>query len=148
MRIVTYASLTAVVLSASLLVSTGCASLLLPAVVEETGQAPAAESVIERSLNNTPPVANAGSDQTVSAGQKVILNGTGSGDADGDALIFFWRQSAGDTTVELLGSFSAVPTFLAPADLSAATTVTFRLEVSDGFSFTADDISVTIQAAP
>ena len=148
MRIATYAPLTAVFLSAILLVFTGCAGLFLPGLVEETTQATAAESEIERSLNNTPPVANAGSDQTVTAGQEVVLDGTGSGDADGDALIFFWRQTGGDTTIELLGSFSAVPRFAAPADLTAATTVTFRLEVSDGFSFATDVVSVTIQAAP
>ena len=39
---------------------------------------------------NTPPVANAGPDQSVSAGSVVQLNGAGSSDADGDTLTYNW----------------------------------------------------------
>lgn len=39
---------------------------------------------------NTPPVANAGQDQSVSAGTNVQLSGSGSSDADNDPLTYTW----------------------------------------------------------
>jgi hypothetical protein len=39
---------------------------------------------------NRPPVANAGTDQTVSVNDSVILDGSGSSDVDGDLLSFSW----------------------------------------------------------
>jgi hypothetical protein len=41
-------------------------------------------------VRNTPPVANAGSDQVAAVGDTVRLDGTASSDADGDALTFHW----------------------------------------------------------
>ncbi|MDX6484469.1 MAG: hypothetical protein QOE95_2240, partial [Gaiellaceae bacterium] len=46
---------------------------------------------------NTPPVANAGADQTIECGggsTAVTLNGTASSDADGDTLSYEWREGA------------------------------------------------------
>lgn len=45
----------------------------------------------DRCEGNTPPVANAGADQTVVASQQVHLDGSASSDADGDALQFHWK---------------------------------------------------------
>jgi hypothetical protein len=109
-------------------------------------QTPPAQSIIDRSLSNTAPVADAGENQTASAGGQVILSGTGSSDADGDALIFFWRQVGDGDSIELNGRFSAVPRFDAPNDAADGTTYTFRLEVSDGFSFATDEVTVTIES--
>ena len=39
---------------------------------------------------NTPPVANAGPDQTRFIGDEVQLDGTASTDVDGDLLSYFW----------------------------------------------------------
>ena len=49
---------------------------------------------------NTPPVADAGPNQTVNSDDTVTLDGTGSSDPDGDTLTYAWTQTAG-TTVTL-----------------------------------------------
>ena len=54
--------------------------------------------VVEQSLENQAPQANAGEDQTATSGQSVQLDGTGSSDLDGDALSFTWSQIAGSPT--------------------------------------------------
>ena len=62
---------------------------------------------------NTPPVADAGSDQTVSPGTTVTLDGSGSSDADGDTLTYAWMQTAG-TAVTLSSATAVSPTFTSP----------------------------------
>lgn len=42
---------------------------------------------------NTPPIANAGSNQTVHVGSLVTLDGSGSSDPDGNNLSYFWTLS-------------------------------------------------------
>lgn len=90
---------------------------------------------------NTPPVANAGTDQTVSVNAIVQLNGAGSSDADGNTLTFTWTQTAG-TAVTLTNGDTAAPTFIAPA---AATSLTFQLSVSDGTDTATDTVTITVQ---
>ena len=106
---------------------------------------------------NTPPIAHAGPDQVVSAGDScratVTLNGTGSSDPEGDALTYTW------TTEDLLpppivlsggGSGGAVtgptPTGSVPVGI-----FTILLTVSDGHGGTATDtvrIAVRDTTAP
>lgn len=90
---------------------------------------------------NSPPVANAGPDQTVAQGAVVVLNGSGSSDPDGDALTFSWTQLSG-TQVTLNNPDTVSPTFTAP---DAAATLVFQLTVSDGQGATASDtVSVIV----
>ena len=93
---------------------------------------------------NNPPVADAGADQAVQAGDTVTLNGTGSSDPDtGDAIAYSWSQTSG-ATVALSNPSSASPTFTAP---SGPETLSFRLEVADQSGLTsADAVNVTVAA--
>ena len=78
---------------------------------------------------NSPPVANAGAAQTVDEGVTVVLDGSGSSDADaGDTLTYAWVAPAGIT----LSDVTVVnPVFAAP-EVDSYTDFTIRLVVNDG----------------
>jgi len=59
---------------------------------------------------NSPPVADAGPDQTALKGSFVTLDGGASMDPDGDPIAFAWVQTAGPA-VTLSGASSSNPTF-------------------------------------
>ncbi|HEY5956582.1 MAG TPA: PKD domain-containing protein [Polyangiaceae bacterium] len=90
---------------------------------------------------NKPPVANAGSDQSVEAGAMVTLDGSRSRDPEGHALAFAWTQLNGPT-VPLTGDKSAMATFVSPTD---GTTLTFQLSVSDDVSSSTNVTHVTVR---
>lgn len=83
-----------------------------------------------------PPVANAGPDQsldqTTDAGTPVVLDGTGSSDADGDPLTYSWT-----------GPFDAVSGATATVNLPVGTN-TVTLTVSDGIETSTDTMQVTV----
>ncbi|HPE60170.1 MAG: hypothetical protein KDI15_13085 [Thiothrix sp.] len=94
---------------------------------------------------NRKPVAAAGPDQTVTVGQEVELDGSGSRDADGDTLSYHWSVSAAPVGagVSLLLSDTVRPRFLASVD----GIYTLKLVVSDGrLQSTADYVAVTADA--
>lgn len=85
---------------------------------------------------NTVPVANAGADQSVTAGGSttaVSLDGSGSSDADGDALSYSWMLNG--TEVSTSASFN---TNLADGSY------TLTLTVSDGQASNSDEVNVTV----
>lgn len=97
---------------------------------------------IER-LDNQIPIANAGTDQSIAAGNYVTLDGTASSDGDGDTLTFDWTLTetpAGSAAVLDDASLSS-PSFF--ADQSGQYTA--LLVVNDGLDSSAAD-SVLIQA--
>jgi hypothetical protein len=117
----------------------GCLTVLQPA-----GQAPDADGDADTTVENTPPVADAGESQTATVGDLVILDGTGSGDADGDRLLYMWRQVSGEPEVTMEDSFSSRPRFLVPEMLTETAVLTFRLTVVDGLAVDFDEVSVTM----
>jgi hypothetical protein len=77
-----------------------------------------------------PPVANAGSAQSVVAGSVVTLDGSRSTDADRDSLTFAWTLTSkpAGSSASLSGATSASPSFTA----DVAGTYTASLVVNDG----------------
>ncbi|TAK07103.1 MAG: hypothetical protein EPO39_07280 [Candidatus Manganitrophaceae bacterium] len=71
----------------------------------------APDSLVVISVND-PPVANAGTDQSVRAGDLVQLNGSGSHDANNDSLTYRWSlfSAPGGSTAALVGPTTATPT--------------------------------------
>jgi LmbE family N-acetylglucosaminyl deacetylase len=93
---------------------------------------------------NRPPVPNAGTDRTGSAGASVQLNGSASFDPEGSALSYQWRQTSGPS-VTLSSASAAQPSFTVPAATTTATVFAFELKVSDGTSTSvADGVSVLV----
>ncbi|MDY7230634.1 PKD domain-containing protein [Hyalangium rubrum] len=85
-------------------------------------------SITVESPSNPPPVANAGSDQRVSEGSTVTLDGSGSSDPDGQALTYQWLLlSSTGPEVTLSSPTSTTPSFTASDD----GLYTFLLTVTD-----------------
>ena len=93
---------------------------------------------------NTPPSADAGTDQSVDEQTTIVLDGSGSRDVDGDSLTYSWTQTAG-TSVVLSDANSAQASFSAPnVGIGSDISLTFELRVSDGSVSDRDAIVVTV----
>ncbi|WP_129641234.1 PKD domain-containing protein [Peristeroidobacter agariperforans] len=93
---------------------------------------------------NSPPTADAGTDQAVLTGAIVTLSGTGA-DSDGSVASYAWTQTEG-SSVALTGASTATVSFTAP---DVAASLTFRLEVTDNRGAThADTVAVIVDAPP
>ncbi len=94
--------------------------------------------------NSFKPLANAGSDLTITVGEVVRLDATATdGGPFGSNLSFAWLQDGSDsTTVTLTDAATATPTFTVPADTPDGTVFQFDLTVVGGNKFgTLDDSS-------
>jgi hypothetical protein len=78
---------------------------------------------------NEPPVADAGTNQSVKAGARVKLRGLKSRDPEGEALYYSWSQVRG-SKVPLLDANNSEASFLAPT-VSEPRTYRFKLRVTD-----------------
>jgi hypothetical protein len=93
---------------------------------------------------NHEPIADAGPDESVPELSVVTLDGSNSGDSDGDVLGYSWTQTAGPT-VDLIEPFTASPTFTAPNINVDRVALTFRLTVQDGYGGSqSDDVTITV----
>ncbi len=94
---------------------------------------------------NEPPLARAGSDQTVEGGARVTLSGSGSVDPDGRIVNYAWVQTAGPA-VALDDPSGGSVSFTAPL-LAAQAVLSFELTVTDDHGAQATDaVSVTVKA--
>jgi hypothetical protein len=95
-------------------------------------------------INNFPPTANAGPDQTVTILSTVTLNGTASADPDNNPLGFAWTQ-VGGPPVALSDAGAPAPSFRP----TAPGVYTFNLVVNDGQATSAaDTAAVAVQDTP
>ncbi len=91
-------------------------------------------------INNTAPIAKITNiTDNIIAGEKVSLDGSASSDAEGDALVYHWKQVLG-TPVVLQDAESATPTFTAP---QISGHLIFELSVNDG-EFTSHTATVVV----
>ncbi|MCP5197341.1 MAG: hypothetical protein H6974_11225 [Gammaproteobacteria bacterium] len=110
-------------------------------LVVNDGQADSAPDTVTVSTENTPPVADAGPDQSAPVNTLVTLDGSASSDVDGDALTFAWtlvNPPAGSTAV-----LAEATTVHPRLTLDQAGTYTVQLLVNDGQADSAPD-SVTL----
>ncbi|MGA2600863.1 MAG: PKD domain-containing protein, partial [Bryobacteraceae bacterium] len=102
---------------------------------------------VKVSTRNTPPVANAGPNQTAGVGATVIHNGSGSSDVDGDALTYSWTlvtKPAGSTAT-LSGPNTVSPTFV----VDKPGMYVAQLVVNDGLAdSTPSTVTITTQNTP
>ncbi len=94
--------------------------------------------------SNTPPIANAGQDQTVTELSTVLLDGSASTDSNGTSLTYQWTQIQG-TSVTLSNQTSATPSFTSPSGLADAQVLVFQLTVFDGQAYSfPETVAVTV----
>ena len=94
-------------------------------------------------LNQSPPTARAGQDQSVTEGDTVTLEGSGSSDPDDAVVRYEWTQLSGPE-VTLSDENAVSPTFVA-GPVNGNATVVFQLKVFDsGDDSDTDTVSIAI----
>ena len=94
-------------------------------------------------LNQSPPTARAGQDQSVTEGDTVTLEGSGSSDPDDAVVRYEWTQLSGPE-VTLSDENAVSPTFVA-GPVNGSATVVFQLKVFDsGDDSDTDTVSIAI----
>jgi len=93
---------------------------------------------------NSPPIADAGPDQTVMESQNVTLDGSDSTDLDGEIVSYKWTQLSG-AEVTLSSMSDVKPTFTAPDAGSPDNILKFMLAVVDNSNDTdTDEVIITV----
>ncbi len=99
-------------------------------------------------VDNQPPLANAGPDQTVNEGVVVKLKGNNSLDPDGSIAAYSWSQLSGPP-VDLSNSSQIEADFTSPNVLPSGETLVFQLVVTDNEGLQAtDSCSVDVTREP
>ena len=116
-------------------------------VNDGTVDSPPDDVVVVTAPGNTPPVADAGLDQTAFVGDTVTLDGSGSSDVDGDPITYFWTISfaPAGSTATLSDPTAVNPSFV--ADVQG--TYTIELVVNDGMAGSLpDSVNVSTLNSP
>lgn len=109
------------------------------------------QQCIGDTTENRAPISNAGFDQIVSTGMKVVLDGRGSSDPDGDLLSYIWTLKGGLTPnitefFKIANFEGAIMEFIAPAE---PTEMLWELKVTDPEGlFSTDEVKVTVTKNP
>lgn len=101
---------------------------------------------VNKAVVNQPPTAVAAADKSsVSPGEKVTLDGSGSSDPDGAIAAYAWTQTdATGKTVTLSNPAAIKPTFTAP-EITETITLIFKLTVTDNSGASASStIRITV----
>ncbi|MCL9777425.1 PKD domain-containing protein [Vibrio methylphosphonaticus] len=109
-------------------------------VIDAAGQKSSDVMVVRDSVNNTLPVAHAGNDLQVDLNVNLVLDGSGSVDADGDALTYSWSilSRPVGSSAQLQNSTSRNPNFTPDVEGDFV----IQLFVSDGKSISLPDVIV------
>jgi hypothetical protein len=110
-------------------------------VTDNNGLQANATAVVNVDWVNDPPVADAGTAQTVSEGIEVTLDGSNSNDPDNNIVSYSWLQTGGPS-ITLSDSTAVKPTFTSPTIASTGLALTFDLTVSDGLGLAATDTAI------
>ncbi len=123
------------------------ASLTFRLTVTDNGGLQATDTcIVNVTWENEPPVANAGTDQTVFEGNSILLDGSNSSDPDDGIFAHQWTQLSG-VAVTLSDPTSSQPTFTTPDVGPDGASLTFQLTVTDNGGLQAtDSCSVNVSA--
>ncbi|BBO91074.1 fibronectin type III domain-containing protein [Desulfosarcina ovata] len=127
-------------------VDTSGASLVFELTVTDyNGETSVDTCIVNVTWVNVPPTADAGGAQTVSEGEAVVLDASGSTDPDDGIATYYWTQLAGPT-VTLSGNQSASASFNTPDIDAEGATLTFQLTVTDtGGLQDTDSVLITVE---
>ncbi len=117
-------------------------SYVVTLTVEDEGGNTATDTVTitVNAVANVAPVADAGADQTVDAGDTVTFTGAGSSDSDGTIASYVWTFTYDGAAQELTG---VSPTFVFA--IAGSYTVTLTVTDDDGATDT-DTVAITVSA--
>ncbi len=102
----------------------------LGSVTDFDGQQSSDTCIVNVTWQNIPPIADAGPNQEVNAGELVTLDGNNSYDLDGTITSYLWTQLSG-TTVILSNNSTVQPIFVSPNFGPEGESLTFQLTVTD-----------------
>jgi len=94
--------------------------------------------------SNTAPLADAGSNLITLRNTQTFMDGSFSGDADADALAYAWTQTGGPSTTPITNPTSAVAS-ITPQENGL---YTFELNVTDGWNYSTDSMTVDVRNGP
>jgi len=121
-----------------------CAGTYEVQLIVNDGSVDSLPDTVTITTENSPPVANAGPDQTVFVTESVTLDGSGSTDVDGDLLTYTWSLVSipAESTATLSDPSAVKPAFVA----DKPGTYVAELIVSDGMTESAlDTVIITTQ---
>jgi hypothetical protein len=107
----------------------------------ENGESGFSQEVSFNSVQNKPPITDAGPDQNINESKLVTLNGSNSIDPDDGITSYHWEQIQGPV-VELANSEEEITTFTTPGFGTTGETLVFKLTVKDYGNLVSSDTCI------